>query len=261
MNLSALLGFSLERMHGLGLRRTAAGAANLLYRNRTFRIDADGHWVNRQADCTFVSPTPFAQTYSYVRDKITDEWLFDYQPGPADVVVDAGAGFGEEALVFSDMAATVYAIEAHPDTFRCLEQTIVHSGRTNVVPLHLALARTDGEVTISSGENHLGNSIVSGADGVKVPARSLESLCREHGLSRIDFLRMNIEGSERLAIQGFGAVDIRHLAISCHDFIPRPEMQTREEVERFLRAQGYQIRRRSDHPRPWTRQTLYARKA
>lgn len=250
-------------MYELGLRRPAAAIANRLYKGRTFEIDAEGHWVNRQPKCTFVSPTPFAQSYAYVRDKIVDEWLFDYTPGPTDIVVDAGAGFGEEAIIFSDMAATVYAIEAHPDTFRCLEQTVTRSGRTNVVPLHLALADADGELTISNGEDHLGNSIVTGTDlqGFKVPARSLETLCRDHGLSRIDFLKINIEGAERLAIRGFGAVDIRHLAISCHDFVPQPEMQTREEVERFLRDQGYEVRRRSDHPRPWTRQTLYARKA
>lgn len=262
MDLSGRLGHALERIHSAGLKRSAAGVANLVYRDRAFAIDADGDWVNRQATCTFVSPTPFAQRYGYVRDKIVDEWLFDYQLRPEDVVFDVGAGLGEEAVVFADMAARVYSIEAHPGTFRCLAKTVVQSARSNVVPLQIALADRDGELRISSGDSHLANSVVDGAaGGVTVPARSLESLCRELGVGRIDFLKMNIEGAERLAIRGFGEVEIRHLAISCHDFIPGLETATRADVEAFLRDAGYQVRGRPDHPRPWTRHTLYARKA
>ncbi|WP_294173667.1 FkbM family methyltransferase [uncultured Sphingomonas sp.] len=262
MDLSGRLGHALERIHAAGLKRTAAGVADLVYRDRSFAIDADGDWVNRQAACTFVSPTPFAQRYGYVRDKIVDEWLFDYRLRPEDVVFDVGAGLGEEAVVFADMAARVYSVEAHPDTFRCLRKTVAQSGRSNVVPLQLALADRDGELRISSGDSHLANSVIEGGSGrVTVPAKSLESLCRELGVGRIDFLKMNIEGAERLAIRGFGAVEIRHLAISCHDFIPGPETRTRAEVEAFLREAGYEVRGRPDHPRPWTRHTLYARRA
>jgi FkbM family methyltransferase len=260
VDLSGRLGRALERIHAAGLKRTAAGVANLVYRDRTFAIDADGDWVNRQAVCTFVSPTPFAQRYGYVRNKIADERLFDYQLQPDDVVFDVGAGFGEEAVVFADMAARVYSIEAHPETFRCLRKTVAQSGRSNVVPLQLALADRDGELRISSGNSHLANSVVNGAAvGVTVPGRSLDSLCRELGIGRIDFLKMNIEGAERLAIRGFGKVDIRHLAISCHDFIPGPDTRTRAEVETYLREAGYEVHGRRDHPRPWTRHMLYAR--
>ena len=262
--MSARLGSTLEWVHSAGYRRTAAAAANLLYRDRSFEIDADGDWVSRQSQAVFVSPTPFAQRYEYVRDKVSDEWLFDHRLTPGEVVFDVGAGLGEEAIVFADMAAKVFSIEAHPVTFRCLDKTVRQSRRTNVVPLQLALADKDGELRISSSDNHLDNSVMGTAgkaSSVAVPARSLQSLCREHGIGRIDFLKMNIEGAERLAVQGFGDVDIRNLAISCHDFLPGAETQTQAQVAQYLTSAGYRVRGRPDHPRPWTRHTLYAHKA
>ena len=257
MNRSALLWSAFEYAHAAGLRRAVAGAANRLASGRHFSIDPDGDWINRQSGATFVSTTPHGQHLSLIRERVVDEWLFDYRPSASDIVFDIGAGIGEEAVVLSPMVGRIFAIEAHPATFRCLTKTVALSGVSNVVPLHWAVTDRDGAVEISDTDAHIANRLGS---GIPISGRSVESLCREHGIDRIDFLRMNIEGAERLAIQGLGAIDIGAMAISCHDFIGGDDYATKAEVRAWLDAHGYDIRERPDHPQRWTANNLYARK-
>ena len=124
----------------------------------------------------------------------------------------------------------------------------------------IAITDRDGEVTITSGSQHLANSIVIGeGSGQKVEARSLESLMESLGVSRVDFLKVNIEGAERLLVKGLGNLDIRHLVVSCHDFTGIPEQRTREEVRQALSALGYVLLERTDAPHRWTQDNVYAR--
>ena len=189
---------------------------------------------------------------------VRDEWFYRYTPGPGDIAFDVGSGIGEEAVVLAKLCQHVIAIEAHPDTFRCLQETVRRSELSNVTPIFGALAAKDGELKISTRDNHLANSVVTGDGDRVIPARSLQSLCRELGIGRVDFLKMNIEGAERLAVKGFGEVPIGHLAVSCHDFIGGVDYETREEVAAALFRRGYKLERRADHPRLWTREVLYA---
>jgi FkbM family methyltransferase len=240
--------------HVHAISPTVAAVLANIAPERSFSIDADGHWVNRQAEATFVSPDIHAQRLSFVTEKVRDEWFWTYTPGPDDVVFDIGAGIGEEAVVMASMATHVFAIEAHPDTFKCLQETVRLSGLRNVTPIHCAIAREDGQIRIA-GAHHLSAAI--GDDGALVQQRSLKSLCDELGIKQIDFLKMNIEGAEKLAVQGFGELAIRNLVIACHDFIPG--IETKHFVRNALRRMGYSVKDRP-HERPWTKCNLYARK-
>lgn len=254
MSISTIAWTGLEKLRSAGFDHLAATLGNRVASDRHFSIDEAGHWINRQADATFVSPDVHAQRLAFVTDKVRDEWYWAAEP--RGIVFDIGAGIGEDSVVMATTADHVYAIEAHPDVFACLEKTIRLSGLTNVTAIHCALSDEDGVAHISSDEHHLANGI-AGADGIPVTARSLHSLCAQLGVRSIDFLKMNIEGAEQLAIKGFGDIPIRQVAISCHDFVPGKFTQTREIVRKFLIESGYSVKQRTDHPRPWTRNTLY----
>ncbi|RST30169.1 FkbM family methyltransferase [Sphingomonas ginkgonis] len=261
LNLSALAFGSIERLRRAGQGRLAVVAANAIGRGRRFHIDADGDWIHEQGRTTFASPDVHAKRLSMVDAATRDEFLWRYTPKYGDVVFDVGAGMGDEVVTLSPMVGRVYAVEAHPGTFRCLTKTIALSKLPNVTPLFCALTDRDGETSIASGENHLANSI--GKAGDRVPTRSLASLCAEHRVERLDFLKMNIEGAERLAVQGFGNVPIRRLAISCHDFVADATgddgFRTKAAVRAALEAQGFKVEGRT-HERRWTRHMLYASK-
>lgn len=269
---------SIDGLDSAGMRPViaamATAATSLLGRGNRFSVDSDGDWVNRQPSATFVSPDPLFSHYPAKQAEIVDLWCHQHVPGQGEVIVDVGAGIGDEAVVFSRLvgpAGHIYAIEAHPHTFRCLQKTIERSGLTNVTAIQCAIADAPGTLLIedSDAQNHISHSVVKSSDrGIEVPAYSLDGFVEKFGLERIDLLKMNIEGAERLAIRGMARTTalVRHYAISCHDFVAdrgpgAEDLRTREEVLAFLQQQGLEIARRSADPRPWVRDYLYARNA
>ncbi|HEY0412875.1 MAG TPA: FkbM family methyltransferase [Allosphingosinicella sp.] len=267
------IGLSLaQAADAAGLRRAAALAASLVRRGQSFSVDEEGHWVNRQRDATIVSPSIHTTRYADIERWVLENYTQAYTPSSGDTLVDVGAGVGEEALVFSRLvgpSGRVFAIEAHPETFACLQRSLARSGRDNVTALHCAMADRDGELGMSDRSAHLTNSVLlPGESASTVPARSLDSLVRELGLERIDYLRMNIEGAERLAIAGMAESvgKIRNIFISCHDFVADAtgddSFRSYAVVRPFLEAAGFRVTgRTAETGRPWLAGYLYGARA
>jgi FkbM family methyltransferase len=252
-----------EKLDSLGFRSLVAKAATLAYLEQSFSVDSDGHWINRQDECVIVSPSINTKPYSFFRDLTLDEWCRDYRPRAGDTVVDLGSGVGEEVIILSKLVGPdglVIAVEAHPETYRCLEKTVARSGLTNVRPVHCAIADVDGTANINTRENHLTNTIIAG-EGDPVPQLSLETLCQ--GLERVDFLRSNIEGAERLAIQGPALAKVRNASISCHDFVADAgfgeDYRSLSSVRAQLERAGFSISMANEQTgKPWLRYHVYA---
>ena len=270
--MSALFGIATvaDRM---GLRPWLARAATIAYPRLRFEVDASGHWVNRQPEVTFVSPSLHTASYAEVERAVLDNWAWDYMPRAGDTVIDVGAGIGEETVVFSRLVGVggrIIAIEAHPETFACLQKTIQQSRLANVTAVNCAVADRDGELSISAGPSHLGpshsmNTVLGGNGGIKVPARTLDWLAEDFRLKEVALLKMNIEGAERMALDGFGrfASSVRHAAISCHDFVANhfggaADYRTKEYVCAALKQRGFTISTRPDAVESWIRDYLYA---
>lgn len=251
----------------IGLRPLVAKAASMAYPASRFEVDDHGRWVNRQPEATFVSPIFHTTSFAGVKQWVLYNWAWQYQPKPGDTVIDVGAGVGEEAVVFSQLVGPngrVISIEAHPGTFACLQQTIERSGLTNVTPVWCAVSDADGELMISDAAAHLTNSVIGQTEGIRVPARSLDSLAQELGLGEIALIKMNIEGAERPAVKGMKALarHVRNAVISCHDFVAEhydggPDYRTKAEVRPALEAMGFAITTRPDAPESWVRDYLY----
>lgn len=199
-----------------------------------------------------------------------DIFLHAYMPRAGDTVVDVGAGIGTEALLFSRLVGPegrVVSLEAHPRTYERLAELCVVNRLDNVIPVQAAAADVDGEITISDGAHHLQNTVVTGDEGIRVPARRLDSVARELGVDRVDFLKMNIEGAERLALEGARNLlaSTQHVCISCHDFLAdagAPEaMRTKEHVRALLVRAGFEVASRDGAAEPWTRDYVYGTRA
>lgn len=248
MKIRRLFSSAASTLDALGLRRLVAAASNLVTSGQHFSVDRHGHWVNAQPEAVFVSPTIHANHFAEVRGWVMRYSCFAYTPKVGDIILDMGTGIGEEAVIFSELIGDqgrMLAVEAHPETFRCLQQTIARSGLGNVTPLHCAIGDSDGEASITAGtENHIGNSIMQGGE-IRVPQRSVQSLAAEHGLEHIDFLRANIEGAERLMVRGIGDVKIANLCVSCHDFIADETgdeaFRSKAAVRAWMESNGYRV--------------------
>ena len=154
---------------------------------------------------------------------LKDFWLYAYDLQVGDVVVDIGAGDGDEAAIFSQMvgrSGRVVAIEAHPRSFQRLVKTIETNQLKDVTALNVVVTDSAGDARISDGTNSLANHILS-SDGIRVPAVTLDEALDSVGVTQPDLIKMNVEGAEVLALRGARRAlkDAKNWAVSCHDFL------------------------------------------
>jgi FkbM family methyltransferase len=141
---------------------------------------------------------------------------------PGDVCVDVGAAAGIYTLVLSDLvgpAGRVHSVEplsfAHPVWSRLLGAR----DRPNVRRHPLALSEEPGETALSVPIGRLGpvtgrsfltwqtdgvgsNSEFPDHADVLVPVDTLDHLCRRAKLTRLDFVKVDVEGAELHVLRG-----------------------------------------------------------
>lgn len=218
----------------------------------TYHPDFDA-WEFRIDGISYLSSGP---GWSYDSEYLTT--LFKklsgnkYLPSAGDVVVDIGAGVGEETIVVSSLIGPkgrVFAIEAHPRTFRALRYLVTVNNLTNVETSNVAISESDGPVLIEDTTNSLANSILqnTGKNQFSVPGMTLDNYVSQHGITRIDLLKMNVEGAEQLIVKGMNTSWnlVRHAAISCHDFRYRQGesefFKTKEFIVDVLKSKGFEV--------------------
>ncbi|MEO5841419.1 MAG: FkbM family methyltransferase [Acidimicrobiales bacterium] len=227
----------------------------------------DGLWLHHYAGGVVIAgsriggPIPRELT-----EDAADRFGFDYFPVAGDVVVDIGAGFGEEAMVLSRIVGAtgrILSFEAHPRVYRGLRIMCELNKLDNVETFNIAVMAEPGMLHISDDDPIAkGNTVMGQSGGIDVQGRTLDSVVHELGLTRIDLVKMNIEGAEVLALQGM--VDAlhmtRHIFVECHDFLAETghgeEMRTKASVRAFLESHGFEVKDRPD-ARPWMNDSLY----
>lgn len=126
-----------------------------------------------------------------------------------DVVIDAGSWAGDFAAYASVKGAKVYAFEPTERIFRILERTAELNG--NIIPVKKGLS--DINTSMNFMENAEGNSgankFMNGTDSKNSAAASydvetvrLDDFVRDNNLSRVDFIKSDIEGFERNMLAG-----------------------------------------------------------
>lgn len=196
----------------------------------------------------------------FLRDA-NDYWFHVYKPKPGDAIVDIGAGRGEDVFAFSNAigpTGKVWAIEPHPDTFSILNEFCRRNKLNNVETLRYACVEEPGELQIETLPVWESNYVRSGEpapSSYPVTGVTFDSICRDKGIDRIDFLKMNIEGAEKVALPGCReALKLaKNVCVSGHDFrANRGEgegFRTLAFVREFLLDAGFEILTRDDDPR------------
>lgn len=125
-----------------------------------------------------------------------------------DIVLDCGANIGvftKKAL--SRGADLVVAIEPAPLTLEALRRNLkeeINSGRVIVYPKGVWDHDAELELALDT-VNQAANSVVIGKEQgptVRVPLTTIDKIVAELKLPRVDFIKMDIEGAEKPAIQG-----------------------------------------------------------
>lgn len=128
---------------------------------------------------------------------------------PGAVFVDVGANKGDFSLLAARLvgsAGRVLAVEPEPQNRRWLDRTIELNGVGDVVSVaEVALDAEDGSATLHLGEMSGWHSLTPGAStggAVTVATRRLDSLLTDHGLDRVDVVKIDVEGAELRVLAG-----------------------------------------------------------
>jgi len=99
-------------------------------------------------------------------------------------------------------------VEMMPDTAAILRRHLALNQATNVTVIEQALSNTAGQtITARVNEGHYGQASIAGViqgDAREVPVETTTLSQILDGISRIDLMKMDLEGAEFMALQGAG---------------------------------------------------------
>lgn len=132
---------------------------------------------------------------------------------PGMVVCDIGANFGQHTVVLSKLVGPtgrVFAIEASPINVEYIRRTVEINNLTNVEIIERGVWSHEAELTFSHVDNAEATSFCSNKENIRtiepnpnckyqtIRVSALDDLVD----SDIDFIKLDIEGSELFAIEG-----------------------------------------------------------
>lgn len=227
-----------------------------VYRRIYWRL----HW-RLWADMSFIVPyfgglrIELAQSSAssgiYLNDGFSDRsiaYLFVDFLKPGMVALDCGAHIGEYALLFAALTGPggeVHGFEPDPRIFRYLQHNVASNGLRNVVVNNVALGdsvgparfvlRADPTVSSLDGRPEFGG----GVKEVLVPVTTLDRYVEINGISRVDALKINVEGAEMALLEG-----ARQILSQFKPGLIRVEIDGREKpsaLGKFLECMGYDV--------------------
>jgi FkbM family methyltransferase len=128
-----------------------------------------------------------------------------------DIILDIGANIGTHSVIFSRKSklGKVYAFEPQSLTFSILQNNILYNGLSNVIALHYAITTLDNHAVSMDNFSFVGKRINNGA--LRLSPFKNNPIIGEVSLSRtidsfnfksVNFIKMDIQGSEVMALDG-----------------------------------------------------------
>jgi FkbM family methyltransferase len=194
-------------------------------------------------------------------------YLADLLSG-APVCLHVGASDGRHSYVMTQVApaARIYAIEPSAFSYAVLQTTLAwHGIKDRVTPIHAAVGDKPGEmllVTPRKITGRMGRAYAfvatqapegrarpdlqdSGMELQPTPVMTIDGFCAERSIGQVDFIRMDIEGAELMALQGASGVldrDRPHVLLEIHPAMLAQRFgATAEQVVELFRGRGYRM--------------------
>ena len=156
----------------------------------------------------FKAPIPKSSECVYVRLGTTDVAAFEHVfindeygfslASPPSLIIDAGANIGMASVYFARRYpdAKIIAIEPDLENFNILKQNAQMF--PSIVPVHGALWNADGSVQVyDGGHGSWGMRVKDDNDSTGfIRSMKVDTLLREHGIDKIDLLKIDVEGAE-----------------------------------------------------------------
>jgi FkbM family methyltransferase len=190
---------------------------------------------------TFLIPCFYNDNYDKAIVEVLDQYMnegpygysngsFDVTVKKNDVVIDAGAWFGDFSAYSSSKGAITYAFEPVKNNFYWLCKTVELN--KNIYAIKKGLGKSESEMVImisnkNSGSSSIVKKEIDDKKKKKISITTLDKFVEENNLERIDFIKADIEGSERDML--YGAIQVMKkfspkLAICTYHLSDDPEI-------------------------------------
>lgn len=191
--------------------------------------------------------------YGDYEEEICQQWL--NLAGEATTIFDVGANVGIYSLLAAgkNSHATIHAFEPTPELLDTFNSNLRLNKFTNVVVNSVAVGQNRGQAFLhrcAGGNNsnegmNFVSEIAEDNSDVATEVISLDDYCREEGISRIDLMKMDIEGGEYKALLGLQNL-LKEKAIGClfmelAEWAAARSGNSTADIKRFLMDAGYQI--------------------
>lgn len=176
------------------------------------------------------------------------------------VVFDAGANVGSVTAEYLKAfpTAEIHSFEPCPKIFNRLRD---RHGRNERVHVHeRAVADTAGTLTFYEAENHATNSLYPTADEAgllfgssktktsrtdQVKSVTIDGYCQEHGINRINLLKLDIQGGELNALRGaaglleLSQIDVIYTEVEFYELYQKQPLY--HDIASFLASKKYSL--------------------
>jgi len=217
--------------------------------NNNVEYDADYnmYWLKNQHQYLYLVKKPY---FNFSKDKLYKSIekiaCQYYKPKKGDLIIDIGAGIGTETLYFNEKienSGKIYSIEASKSSHQKLVELCAKNGISSSENLNLAIVDDNKKLWIEESDNYQVDAVNNQSKGVEVDGVTLDSFIDEKQIKNIDFMKVNIEGSELQMIEGMkNTIKItKNIAVSCHDFLFDDNRQIKSKMSEFLEANNFEV--------------------
>jgi len=181
--------------------------------------------------------------------------IADILPPTGGVAVDVGAFIGRHALAYARAVGgqgRVVAVEPLPANLRLLEHNVRRNSYTQVTCLPVALGAAPGEIDLAfERETSTATAVRPLQQHRRVRQETLDSLAAQLSLTRLDLVKIDVEGAELAVLEGgrkiLAASPQVRLVIEIHPWIAGPGEPC--PVAHWLSVHGYAWFELHDGPR------------
>ena len=206
-----------SRRRGQG-QRSGPGAGEIVTTAEGFRIHVD--------------PSDFAVGHTLARTAVYEPEVtreLRQRLSRGQTFVDVGANIGWFSLLAASVVGptgTVVAVEPNPWNVALLRQSAKENGFDNIEILNIAAAATSGAAALETdGSNGRlvpidGPPLEAFEANFVVPVEPLDAALSAAGVSRVDLMKIDVEGAEPLVLEGAASTIAAHQPTLVTEFFP-----------------------------------------
>lgn len=178
----------------------------------------------------------------------TNNSLKGFEINSHDIVVDIGAHVGYFSIYSAsrNKDGKIYSFEPYIESFKILEKNLKINNITNVVPINLGVSKNAGNLDLYLQSNFaIGNSIYGERNSkskIQIKTISLRDIINEYKITKIDFLKLDCEGSEYEILLNLDKISLDKIKRIVAEMHPDIEDYKIKDVIDFLNTHKFAVK-------------------